>query len=75
MSPLWIEIPLALLALQRGWRLAVLLLVALPLAAPAAATTAGALAHGFALLGLASGACFGPAQARSTRPAAPLYQI
>ena len=69
MSLLWIEIPLALLALRCGWRLAPLLLVALPLAG------GGALAHAFALLGLAAGACAGPSQAGHARPAAALYQI
>ena len=69
MSLLWIEIPLALLALRRGWRIAPLLLAALPLAG------GGVLAHAFALSALAAIAGFGPPQAEHARPAPALYQI
>ena len=69
MSLLWIEIPLVLLALRRGWRIAPLLLVALPLAGD------GVLAHAFALPALAALACVGSSQAEPTRPPAVLYQI
>jgi H+/gluconate symporter-like permease len=69
MNLLWIEIPLALLALRCGWRVAPLLLVALPLVG------GGALAHAFALPALAAIACVGSSQADPTRPPAALYQI
>jgi hypothetical protein len=101
MSLLAVEILLAVYALTRGWRVAPLLLVALPITVlgfePALASwlrpgigdyfdpadTARALAHGFALIGLAVTCWTGPSEApvalvRSRprgRRSGPLYQI
>ncbi len=86
MSLLVVETLLALVALQRGWRAAPLLLVALPAAALSfePAGVAQALAHGCSLVGLVvacwAGPAEGPTAARrlgrpALRRAGSLYQI